>query len=245
MIKKYTTLALVFIVLVIGIYVAQFYFRLGYELSEKPSDWVDFSSFVGGLITPILSFLTLLLLLHSLTLQNEANVALKAEVTRNKRNEKFRSFETHFFNLLEAQKSAFDNFNIQLINGKNIEKYKGNEGVIHLEDFIENMRNKGASDKDISEQIELIDSSEKIYNTIRIFYNITKMTTQKLSDEESFTLEDRKNQFQTLINFTEFAQLRLVLISMQFMDCPSAYYLKANQEFIGVMGELGLTVDPY
>lgn len=245
MIKKYITLALVFIGLVVGIYMVQFYFRLGYGVSDKVSDWVNFSSFVGGLITPILSFLSLILLLHSLSLQNEANVALKDEVIQNKRNEKFRSFETHFFNLLEAQRSAFDNFNIRLGSGNNVEVYTGIEGVINLEDLIEDMRNKGGTDEYISNKLELIDSSEKIYNTIRIFYNITKMATEKLSNKEGFSLEERKNQFQTLINFTEFAQLRLVLISMQFMDCPSAHYLKANQEFIDVIEELGLTVDPY
>lgn len=242
-INKYTTIALVFIGLIVAIYMAQFYFRLDYVLSDKTSDWVNFSSFVGGLITPILSFLSLILLLHSLSLQNEANTALKDEVIQNKRNEKFRSFETHFFNLLEAQKSAFNNFNVKNLN--NVDIYAGIEGVDYLEDLIEEIRNKGGNDQDIREKLDIIDKSDKIYNTIRIFYNITKMTTEKLSNKQGFSLDERKNQFHTLINFTEFAQLRLVLISMQFMDWPSAHYLKDNQEFVEVIEELKLDMDPY
>jgi len=241
-INKYTTIALVFIGLVVGIYMAQFYFRLDYVLSDKTSDWVNFSNFVGGLITPILSFLSLILLLHSLSLQNEANTTLKEESKQNKKNEKFRSFETHFFNLLEAQKSAFNNFNVKNRNNVDI---AGIVGVNYLEDLIEEIRNKGGNDHNIREQLDIIDKYDKIYNTIRIFYNITKMTTEKLSNEQGFSLEERKNQFQTLINFTEFAQLRLVLISMQFMDWPLAHYLKNNQEFIEVIKEQKLEVDPY
>lgn len=55
----------------------------------------------------------------------------------------------------------------------------------------------------------------------------------------------RTNQFQTLISFTEFSQLRLVMICMQFMDYPSTDNLKNNHEFMAVLTDLGGGVDHY
>ena len=238
-------LALVLIALVVGAYIGQFYFRLGLVLSDNASDWVNFSGFVGGILAPILSFLSFVLLLKSLNLQNKANTELRKEAELNRKKEKFSSFETHFFSMLDAQRVAFDNFKIQLTPEGKTGEFRGVEGVINLEDIIEDMRKAAVSDSLITEKLLEIDSSEKIYNTIRIFYNVTKIIGEKLSDEEGFSAEERMSQFQTLINFTEFSLLRLVLISMQFVDCPPTRYLKNNEEFITVMVELGLEIDPY
>lgn len=245
MLNRYSIIAIVFIVIVILSYVVHFYFNLGYGISNDASDWVNFSDYVSGLIGPILSFISLILLIHSLNLQNQANKELRNEVKLNQKNEKLRSFETYFFGLIEAQKSSFANFRLTFpsnLGGKSLE---GVCAVIELEDQIENIRNNGGDDKIIEHSLEVIDSDERIYNTIRIFYNIVKMITERLSDYNGFDEKIRKNQFQTLISFTEFSQLRLVMISMQFIDCPSANYLKSNVEFMEVLMSLGGGSDLY
>ncbi|WP_444492660.1 hypothetical protein [Vibrio sp. YIC-376] len=231
--------------IVIASYVFQFYFNLGYGISKDASDWVNFSDYVGGLISPLLSFISLVLLIQSLNLQNQANKELRAEVKLNQKNEKLRSFETYFFGLIEAQKSSFANFKLDFPTQFGGRSLDGVCAVQELEDQIEILRNNGATDTVVSQAIELIDKDERIYNTIRIFYNIVKMTSERLSDENGFDEKTRKNQFQTLISFTEFSQLRLVMISMQFIDCPSAYYLKASQEFMDVLIDLGGGADLY
>ncbi|WP_299143168.1 hypothetical protein [uncultured Vibrio sp.] len=93
--------------------------------------------------------------------------------------------------------------------------------------------------------LDKLDQDEHIYNTIRIFYNIVKMVTERLSDSNQFDEAVRINQFQTLISFTEFSQLRLVMICMQFMDYPSADYLKNNKEFMDVLESLGGSASHY
>jgi hypothetical protein len=245
MIKKYIAMALTLMAIVVGLYVYQFYYTLGYVISDDASDWVAFSAYVGGVLGPLLSFLSLILLVQTLKLQNSANVELRNEARLNQKNETFRSFESHFFNLLGAQRTAFENFQLDIPLNETKKKSKGVDAVIELENLIESMRYNNLSSIDIEGAIDNIDSSEKIYNTIRIFYNITKMVSEKLADDKGFDIEVRKSQFQTLITFTEFSQLRLVLISMQFMDCPAAEYLKSNTEFVDVIIELGLEIDPY
>ena len=230
---------------VITSYITHFYFNLGYGLSDKASDWVDFSDYVGGLVSPLLSFVSLVLLIHSLNLQNEANKELRAEVKLNQRNEQLRSFETYFFGLIEAQKSSFSNFKLEIPTQEGKMTFEGVCAIQELEDQIENMRFNNGTDTDIEKALEDFDKDERIYNTIRIFYNIVKMTTERLTNECGFDSNIRKTQFQTLISFTELSQLRLVMISMQFIDCPAAEYLKNNQEFMTTLKELGGGVDLY
>lgn len=226
---------MVLMIIVIGSYVSQFYFNLGYVVSEKVADWVHFSNYVGGLISPLLSFISLILLIQSLNLQNRANQELRTEVKLNQKNEQLRSFETYFFGLIDAQRSAFAKFEIDFLN----DTFAGVCAIRELEDQIEILRGYNVTEEDISQAIDSIDQKENIFNTIRIFYNIVKMVSEKLTNENGFDSKYRQNQFQTLIHFTEFSQLRLVMISMQFMDWESSKYLKKHEEFMAVLEELG------
>lgn len=245
MIKSYVSLALLSIIAVVCTYIVQFYFRLNFVLSDSVSDWVNFSNFVGGLLAPIFSFLSFILLLKSVNLQSQANAQLLKDARTNAKKDSFQTFETHFFSMLEAQRITFDNFKLEIPLNNQSTVFVGVEGVIQLENYIQQMRNNGASNSQITEMLYDIDSSERIYNTIRIFYNITKMITERLENSQMHSIEERKSQFQTLINFTEFSLLRLVLISMQFCDYPPATYIKNNKEFTEVLIALGLEIDPY
>lgn len=245
MINRYSITAIILMMAVITSYIIQFSWNLGYKVSEKAADWVNFSDYVGGLITPLLSFLSLVLLIQSLNLQNEANKELRSEIKSNQQNEKMRSFEAYFFGLISSQRSSFSSFKLTFpayFGGKEL---SGISAVQGLEDMIEQFRNKGWKENYIMKGINRIDKDENIFNTIRIFYNIVKMISERLSDDNGFNYDARKIQFLTLINFTEFSQLRLVMICMQFMDWQSASYLKYNKEFIDVLEELGGGVNLY
>ncbi|MCL1092873.1 hypothetical protein [Shewanella kaireitica] len=245
MINKYTITAIFLMVFIVGTYIFQFYFNLDYVISSKPSDWVNFSDYVGGLINPLLGFVSLVLLIQSLNLQNQANKELREEIKANKKNENLRSFETYFFGLIDAQRNSFSSFRLDFpahLGGKS----ESNVCAIQeLEDQIENLRTTNKTENDIKDAIEVIDTDERIYNAVRIFYNIIKMVSEKLADDKGFDIETRKTQFQTLISFTELSQLRLVMISMQFMDCPPTKYLKENSEFMATLKELGGGADLY
>ncbi len=45
MLNRYSIAAICLMAVVVASYVFQFYFNLGYEISNQPSDWVDFGDF--------------------------------------------------------------------------------------------------------------------------------------------------------------------------------------------------------
>lgn len=245
MVLRYTILATLLTFVVLGAYIYQFHYQLGYQLSNKMSDWVDFADYIGGLLGPALSFLSLVMLVKSLSLQNEANIQLKKEAEENVKNEKMRAFETYFFSMLDSQRSAFERFSIDYKDADSIKIYQGVEGVHKLEDIIEEMRELGESDNDITKALTEIDDKERIYNTTRIFYNVVRMISERLCEKNGFEKNDRKIQFQTLINFTEFSLLRLIVICMQFSEDPPAKYLREHDEFLEVLTELGMPINLY
>jgi len=71
------------------------------------------------------------------------------------------------------------------------------------------------------------------------------MVSEKLSDANGFSSSERTSHLLTLINFTDFPLLRLVMISMQFMEYKSLEYLKENIEFNSVLEEVGIGWDLY
>lgn len=235
---NYIYVAVFSIIAVIGFYTFQFH---NYDLSKDVDDWNQFGGYVGGVLGPVLSFISLVMLIRSLNLQNESNATLRQEARLNIKNEKLRSFETHFFNLLSAQRESFEYFKLT-IDGQTL---CGVEAVRKLEDKIVELRKTNAPIVDIRDMICDSDSDEKLYNTQRVFFIVAKTISQKLSDENGFTSDERKSQIETMINFTEFSQLRLVLISMQFLSYKSSKLLRQNEEFLSVVDELKLPLDGY
>lgn len=241
MVKRYTTIAIVLIVLVFSFYFVHFYINLGLPLSDKGSEWSNFGSYIGGLLGPILSFLSFVMLLKSLNLQLDANLSLKNEADRSVKNEKFKIFETYFFSMLDAQRVNFENMKIKV--GRRV--FVGAEFVAEIELKIQSMRENNATEASISDYLDGIDKNEKIYNSLRIFYNLTKIISDRLSDSEGFCMDFRKSQYSTLISFTEFSLLRLVLIGIQFCDVPASHNLRKNREFMEVLRDVKLEIDPY
>jgi len=237
--NKYIVAAIVCMAIALGVYGFNFH---TYQLSEDVNDWGQFGGYVGGILTPILTFLSYIMLVKSLSLQNETNAALREESKLNVKNEKMRSFEVHFFNLIDAQRDTFEHFKLEFDKDEFVTSVSA---VRELEDRIGNMREHNSSDKALTEFIKRVDSHEKIYNTQRVFYVITRMISLKLSDENGFTREDRMVQLTTLVNFTELSVLRIVLISMQFLSYKSSKLLRDNDEMLDVLKELKLPLDQY
>ncbi|WCE28797.1 hypothetical protein [Vibrio sp. SCSIO 43137] len=235
---SYIYIAAFCIFLVIGIYALQFH---TYDFSDDVDHWNQFGGYVGGVLGPLLSFISLVMLIKSLNLQNESNATLREESRLNIKNEKLRSFETHFFNLLGSQRESFEYFRLTFDN----QSYSGVEAVRKLEEKVVELRNVNATDDEIKSMICEADSEEKLFNTQRVFYIITKTIVQKLSDENGFTVEERKSQMETMINFTEFSMLRLVLISMQFMNYKSSRLMRDTEELVAVLSDLKLPIDSY
>src|SRR5690606_4827058 len=86
-----------------------------YPWSKDQGVWSDFGSFLGGTISPILSFITIFLLIQSLNHQNLANEKLTEQLESNIENENLRTFENLFFNLIGLQKDIYNRFKIYVL----------------------------------------------------------------------------------------------------------------------------------
>lgn len=241
-IKIYIISAIALILFIYLTYFLQFYVSLEYKLSKDSAVWGQFGDYTGGLLNPLLSFISIVLLIKSLTLQNEANSSLKAEIKNNEKTEKLRSFEVIFFNLINSQKNLFDTFKIEISAKKTLTNAKA---VAFIEDEINSIRDKNGTDKEIEKFLNTIDETDQIFGISRAFYIIVMIITERLSDSEGFSFEDRKTHLKALINLTDFAQLRIIMICVQFMDYESARYLHRSKEFKNVIEELGLKYDLY
>ncbi|ADD69570.1 conserved hypothetical protein [Denitrovibrio acetiphilus DSM 12809] len=120
-----------------------------------------------------------------------------------------------------------------------------NHTIIEIEEEIEIFRGREASNEKIIELLNNIDANDQIFSATRRFYIMVKMVSDKLSDENGFSENDRSSHLFTLINFTDFSLLRLIMMSMQFMSYQSTEYLKNDNEFNSVLQEVGINCDLY
>lgn len=245
-IKRYIFFAIVVIIAVYLIYFLQFYVVLGNEVSSNPEGWGQLGDYAGGVLNPLLSFITIVLLIKSLSLQHEANINLQKEIKNSEKTEKLRSFEVLFFNLINAQKDLFESFRITIDDVNSTQnKLTGTKAVIVIEEKIEAMRESGKSDQEISDYLNDLDEHDQIFGILRAFYVLVMVVTEKLCDADGFSSGDRGAHYKTLINFTDFAQLRLVMMCVQFMDYESAKYISTSHEFTNVIGMLELSYEMY
>lgn len=243
MFKRYVIFGFLSILIVVISYVKNFFGDLSYGLSSDTAVWGQFGDYIGGVLNPLLSFISVVLLIKSLNLQNQANCDLREELRRNERDEKIKSFGVLFFNMIDSQKSLLNNLKIK--NSANYLSGVGVDSIIFIENGIEDLRSQEADDARIVEYINDIDVYDGIYSILRAFYISVKMISDKLSDESGFSVCDRRDYFLTLINFTDFAQLRLIIIAIQFIDCPASRYLRENEEFIDFLSDVDLKLDLY
>lgn len=214
--------------------------------SSDPGVWGQFGDYIGGVLNPLLSFISIVLLIKSLTLQNEANQSLKNELKQSEKTERLRSFEVLFFNLLDAQKNLFSSFELQFAaSGTSTAKFERAQAVIELENQIEARRQSGASDEEMAEYLNALDDKDQIFGIVRAFYVVVVTVSNKLTSEHGFSASDRLDHFRALVNFTDFSQLRLILICVQFLDFQSTKYIRASKEFTDVILEMGLSHDQY
>lgn len=245
MIIGYIVAAAFSLLAIVAAYWLEFLGKPEFGIVPDTSVWGNFGSYVGGLAGPVLSFISLLFLIKSLKLQNEANETLRAELRDNQKSEKLKSFSDLFFDLVGAQRALLEKLRIVFLVG-NVEIIRrGTEAIIELEDDIQYLRGMGATSQQVSQYLEHVDSTDQIFGIIRAFYISVKLVIEKLSDDQGFSAAERKDFINTLINLTDFSQLRLVLLGIQFLDNKAAKYLRGEAQFTSVLMDVGLKLDPY
>lgn len=243
MVNRYVFAATIIAALSVGIYIFQFAYQLEMGFAQDPAVWGTFGDYVGGTVNPVLSFFSLILLIRSVTLQNEANQDLRKELKENEKTEQLKAVTTLFFSMINAQRETFSSFKI--LADEAMGYVYAAEAVIHLEDKVEAMRADGEQNDKILAYLDKEDVNERIFGILRSFYVTVQVVCDRLSDERGFESSVRREFLRTLINFTEFAQLRLIVMAVQFTAYPASTYLRANSDFLAVIQDVGLTLDPY
>ncbi|SOZ49326.1 conserved hypothetical protein [Cupriavidus taiwanensis] len=243
---RYVVVAAISVLLTIAAYFIWFYVHLNQEISPKSSTWGEFGSYVGGVLGPVLSFISLFFLIKSLTLQNQANEALRNEAKEAEKSEQLKAFSAVFFHMIDSQKVLLEKLAIdhRLEDGSIVTK-TGAAAIITIENEVKKLRSIGAEDEHIAEYITKIDSTDQIFGILRAFYVTTKMVSEKITDQRGFSTIERTDFFNTLLAFTDFAQLRLIIMGIQFTDSAAARYLRGNGELISVLRDAHLPLDLY
>ncbi|WP_145499395.1 hypothetical protein [Yersinia bercovieri] len=234
------------VALVIMAFVLALYFLwFGPGFSHKTEAWGQFGDYFGGVLNPILTFTSVVLLIRSIDLQREANKSLIIENKRQEKLENRKDFEFRFYNLIDSQKKLFDDFYILAPEISGDITYENSEAVDYIERIILASNQRGIIGDQIITIISNIDSNsnDQIYSSIRKFYLSVKLINTKITKENGFEEKDIKEYFETLINFSDFALVRLIVISVNYMTWPNALYIKNCNEFMRVLTEVGL--DPY
>lgn len=238
MFKRIIIFSITIITLAWVVYWFNFSYINSYKISNNPGDWGVLGDFLGGVLNPILTFLTIVLLINSLGLQKESNDSLKSEIQRNELLERKRTFESRFFNMIDSQKTNFDSFKLDFINAGVIETKLSASAVLELENLIIDITAARGSKKQIKQAIEMLDDYDEIYTVIRIFCVIAKTINEKLSNENGFSFNDRLDFYETLINFTDYSLFKLILICIKYLEFPNLDILR-RPEFTEALKNVG------
>ncbi|AOA71015.1 hypothetical protein [Stenotrophomonas rhizophila] len=238
-IDRYVLVAGAMAIIAVWFYLSQF---SSYELSDDPEDWAQLGDYIGGILNPILSFISVLLIVRSLGLQRSANEGLQQQMHAAQRGEITRAFEAKFFGMLKVQSENFSSLALVDERGNIV---KSVDAVLWIETKVDELRTKGADDKKIANFINAIDSKDQLYGLIRGFYVTVKFVVDGLAEDRGFTRKERESEIHTLINFSDFALVRLYKLMMQFAETPAAQYLRSCSELGGVMADVGLNEATY
>ncbi|MFC5706669.1 hypothetical protein [Aeromonas eucrenophila] len=230
--------ASIIIMIVLGLY----YYQFGVgptTLSEGKDVWGQFGDYFGGTLNPILSFMSVLLLIKSVRLQLIANSSLIKETQRQEFLDKRKSFEFQFYNLMEAQKSGFDDFSLKFPSPSGLVKKDKVDAVNELENLIK--KGRGVT-IDLSQVLEALDnnSDDKIFSCARRFYLIVKLINDKITVENGFDEKDKLMYVETLVNLSDFAMIRLTCIIITYLSWPNVMYVKNTAEINSVINSTGL-----
>ncbi len=238
MTRRYLILSATCITLVIGGYITAFAFIYEMPISKSPSDWAALGDYAGGLLNPILSFFSVILIVKSIEVQRESNSHFKSEIDRAKTESHLRTFEAKLFGLIAAQSEQFRTFTLHFESSENEKsELHGVEAALALEDVLAELISSG-----ISPNMELIlshfDRNDSILSCIRRFYVPLKVIMNELSDQKGFCRDLREDYVETLINFTDLSLLRVIILGSETLAHATAKFVDDNSELSTVLERL-------
>lgn len=214
---------LVAIVLTWGVYYINFG-RTG-TLSSSTEVWGQFGDYVGGVVNPILTFVTIYLLIKSIGLQRESNDCLVDEIKRQEKLEDYKKFESRFFRLVESQENSFERFKINIGNDTNgvPQILSGNAAVSFIEDSLSILIKARKDIGTVKEWLNNLDDDGVYFSLTRRFYLILKLVNDNTMSKNS-----REDMYEILVNLTDIKIISMITILSLYYDWDNIKYIKAT-----------------
>lgn len=149
--------------------------------------------------------------------------------------------------MLDRQHSSFGTMSIVILDGIKELRYLGPEAVIKMEEMVEKMIHDDMNFDSIGEAIDNLDSTDSVYSQFRCFYLAVSFIQEYLSEINGFDKSERYKYYKALINFTEYSQIRVMAMYLQFMfnKYENVNMIRNNKEFEIVFVDCGLGFDVY
>lgn len=210
-------------------------FGVGASLSEKTEVWGQFGDYVGGVVNPILSFVTIYLLINSIGLQRESNDSLTSEIKRQEQLEEYKKFELRFFRLVESQEESFSRFKICISQEQDDDEagddkendmqiLSGGAAVTFIENCLVTLKEAGIDGGRVYKWLDELDEDGSYFSLLRRFYLILK-----LIDANTITKSDRDEMYETLVNLTDIKVISMIAILSMHYDWYVVQYIKATK----------------
>lgn len=185
--RKYLPIALAvtFLSVVWGVY----YYSFGGELSSEQGVWGTFGDYTGGILNPLLNFITIYLLIKSFSSQEKAleqaigqAVQAKSDLAEARYNERLRAFEGSLFNFSEMALAEYRSLKLKVGPGKD-EYIEAGESVGFVQRAITQKK------RSFEEACELINDLDErthgsLYSVTEAFCALFKIVKDLCPEEE-------------------------------------------------------------
>lgn len=223
----------------------QFSYKLNFPLSESQEVWGQMGDFLGGILNPVLTFISVFLLIYSVNCQLHANKTLENQIEIGKKNENLRTFESSFFHLVGCQADIFQNFKVNILENDIKQTVFQDDAVRKIEKATESLL-VSKSLEEIKNFYKDLNRQYNLYEILRAFNVIVSLIDDVLTDEKGFSIGDREIYYLRLINVTRFSNLILVCITVQFLDEKAiSKKLRGHSDLNAVMKKVGLKFNLY
>lgn len=202
-------------------YIGWFYFHLERDFSPSGEQWGQFGDFFGGILNPLLSFMTICILIRSSIYQEKQNRLAE-------KREKSKRFDDRFYGMVTQLKHS-------------VESFKFNFGPTvkwDFDGFFKYMENSFFDSDDLS-GLNSPRFKEAIFTVLRQFYLILKVINVE-HEKGNINDEEIKEYYLLLMNSTEYRTLRFIAFNAYYYESISACkYITGCNGFIHELRSIG------
>lgn len=202
------------IILIASSYICWFYFHLDRDLSPSGEQWGQFGDFFGGILNPLLSFMTICILIRS-------------SLSQEKR-ERSKRFDDRFYGMISQLRHSVESLKFEF----------GPELIWDFDSFFKHMEDS-FFDSDDQSGLDSARFKETIFPVLRQFYLILKVINTEF-EKKHIDHEELKDYYLLLINSTEYRTLRFIAFNSYYYESISAsQYITSCEGFIVELRSIG------